>query len=73
MTKIVSLANSILRASAAKNIAIRLVHLAVAHSNNSCMSGPPGLRIDMVKHSCHSYLNARSLSALGEWHYSWVR
>ena len=66
--------SSILRASAPKNSATRLVHLEVAHSNNSCMSGVnPGLRIDMVKHSCHSYLSALPLSALGEWHYSWVR
>ena len=57
-----------------KNSATRAVHLALAHSNNSCMSGViPGLRIDMVKHSCHYYLSALALSALREWHYSWVR
>ena len=57
-----------------KNSVTGVVHLALAHSNNSCMSGvTPGLRIDMVKHSCHSYLGALPLSALGEWHYSWVR
>ena len=66
--------SSILRASTPMNGATRVVHVVLAHSNISCMSGvTPGLRIDMVKHSCHSYLSALPLSTLCEWHYSWVR
>ena len=46
------------------------MHLALAHSNTSGMSGvTPGQSIDIVKHSCHYYLGGLALSALRGWHY----
>ena len=53
-----------------KYIGTRVEHFAVAHSNNRGMNVvTPGVRIDMVKHSCQYYLIGLALRAIRDWHF----